>query len=143
VTPDQSAGAVRPPRRLPTLHAAFAIFVAYYLGAKIGFVLTPSEQPVSTLWPPNAILLGVLVVARVGAWPIVLASAFLAHLAIELQSGIPIGMALGWFVSNAAEALIGAALMRRVIEVRRVRRAGRALPLVVSRCRVRGPERLG
>ena len=116
MTTDQRPGAVRAQRRLPTLTAAFAIFVAYYLGAKIGFVLTPSEQPVSTLWPPNAILMGVLVVARFGAWPVVLASAFLAHLAIQLQSGIPIGMVLGWFVSNATEALIGATLMRRLIE---------------------------
>ena len=116
VTTEQSAASARLERRLPTIHAAVAIFIAYYLGAKIGFALTPVPQPVSTLWPPNALLLGVLLVVRVRTWPIVLASAFVAHLAVELHSGVPLGMVLGWYVSNIAEALIGAALMRRVID---------------------------
>jgi hypothetical protein len=36
-------------------------------------------------------------------------------MAVQLQSGIPIPMMLGWFVSNASEGLIGATIIRRYI----------------------------
>src|SRR4030095_3827793 len=37
-----------------------------------------------------------------------------AHVAIQLANGVPVPMLLGWFVSNCSEALIGAALVRRL-----------------------------
>jgi PAS domain S-box-containing protein len=43
----------------------------------------------------------------------VLIAVFGAHLGAELQSGVPAGMVLCWFVSNCTEALIGAGLLRR------------------------------
>jgi len=95
--------------------AALGISVAYYAGARFGFVLTPAPQPVSTLWPPNAILLGALLLAPVRWWPGVLLAALPAHLAVELGSGVPLPMVLSWFVSNSAEALIGAVGVRRFI----------------------------
>src|SRR5262249_47051628 len=45
---------------------------------------------------------------------VLLAAALPAHLAAELQSGVPLAMVLGWFLSNSAEALIGAICIRRV-----------------------------
>ena len=42
---------------------ALGVAVAYYVGARIGFALTPTPLPVSTLWPPNAILLAALLLA--------------------------------------------------------------------------------
>jgi PAS domain S-box-containing protein len=39
-----------------------------------------------------------------------------AHVAAELQSGIPASMVLCWFVSNCSEALIGAICIRRQLE---------------------------
>jgi len=92
---------------------ALGVAVAYYVGAKIGFALTAAPLPVSTLWPPNAILLAALLLAPVRWWPGVLLAAFPAHLAVELGSGVPLSMVLSWFVSNSAEALIGAAGVRR------------------------------
>ncbi len=91
---------------------ALAVSVAYYLGARIGFALTLHPQPVSTLWPPNAILLAALLLTPARTWWIVLLAALPAHLIVELQSGVPMPMVLCWFVSNCSEALIGAAGVR-------------------------------
>jgi two-component system, LuxR family, sensor kinase FixL len=105
----------RPARRLIPAPAAAAVTIAlgYYLGAKLGFALTLAPLPVSTLWPPNAILLAGLVLTPSRSWPVVLTAVFGAHLAVQIQSGIPPGMVLGWFISNCMEALIGAVLLRR------------------------------
>src|SRR6185437_3814302 len=37
-----------------------------------------------------------------------------AHLLVQLPRGIPLTTALGWFASNAGEALLGAALLYRI-----------------------------
>ena len=89
--------------------------LAYYAGAMIGFALTFPTSSVSTLWPPNAILLAALLLLPRPRWWLVFLGAFPAHLAVQLQSGVPILMILCWFVSNSCEALIGAYCVRRFI----------------------------
>jgi signal transduction histidine kinase len=49
------------------------------------------------------------------AWWLLVAAVLPAHLLAELQSGVPLAMVLGWYVSNCAEALIGAALVRAFV----------------------------
>jgi hypothetical protein len=39
---------------------AMLVCVAYYTGVKIGLALTFQPHPISTLWPPNSILLAAL-----------------------------------------------------------------------------------
>jgi signal transduction histidine kinase len=95
------------------LRAALVVAIAYYLGAKVGFAFTFEPHPVSTLWLPNSLLLAALLLTPVSSWRVLLAAALPAHLAAELQSGVPLAMVLGWFVSNSAEALIGAVCIRR------------------------------
>ena len=97
------------------IFAALLVCVGYYLGARVGFALTIHPSPVSTLWPPNSILLAALLLAPTRSWPVLLLAAFPAHLAIQLANGIPVTMALLWFVSNCSEALIGAVCVRRLI----------------------------
>ena len=92
---------------------ALLIGSAYYAGAKLGFALTLAPVPVSTLWPPNAILLAGLILTSTRSWPLILATVFVAHLAVQFQSGVPAAMVLCWYVSNCAEALVGAGLLRR------------------------------
>jgi PAS domain S-box-containing protein len=101
-------------RRLSPRESLFPIGLAaaYYVGAQIGFLLPPGGQPISPLWPPNAIVLAALLLAPTRSWPFLLAAVFPAHLIVELQSGVPIGMTLCWFVSNSLEALIGATGVR-------------------------------
>jgi PAS domain S-box-containing protein len=88
------------------------IAVAYFVGAQIGFALTPQSQPISTFWPPNAIVFGALLLAPPRMWGWLILAVLPAHLAIELTSGVPLAMALSWFVSNCFEALVGATAVR-------------------------------
>src|SRR5436853_4882178 len=106
------AGATGWPR---LAYGALLVFAGYYVGAKLGFALTFSPNPISLLWPPNAILMGALVLAPARAWPLLVLAALPAHLLAELQEGVPTVMVLSWFVSNTVEALIGAACVRRVV----------------------------
>jgi len=91
--------------------AALVVALAYYLAAHLGFAFTLKPHPISTLWPPNALLLAVLLIAPARTWWWLLAAVLPAHLAAELQSGVPTAMVLGWYASNCSEALIGAALV--------------------------------
>ena len=95
--------------------AALVVAVAYYLAAHLGFALTLKPHPTSTLWPPNALLMAALLLAPARAWWWLLAAALPAHLAAELQSGVPTAMVLGWYFTNCSEALIGAALVRAFV----------------------------
>jgi two-component system sensor kinase FixL len=97
-----------------TLRVVISVAVAYYLGVRIGLALTMPTQPISTLWPPNAILLAALLLTPTEIWWLVLVAAFPAHLAGEWFEGIPLRMVLCWFISNCSEALIGACLFRSV-----------------------------
>lgn len=92
--------------------AALLVFAGYYLGAKVGFALTFQPHPVSTLWPPNSTLFAALLLSRTRSWWFLLLAAFPAHLLVQLNADIPMTMILCWFVSNCAEALIGASILR-------------------------------
>src|SRR4051794_19894731 len=95
--------------------SAIMVGVCYYLGAKLGFALTLRPQPISTLWPPNSILLAGLLLTPTSWWWMLLLAALPAHLAVELNSGFPPTLVLGWFVSNCSEALIGAGIVRTLV----------------------------
>jgi PAS domain S-box-containing protein len=88
------------------------VLLGYYLGAKIGFAFTFQPHPVSVMWPPNSILMAALLLNPVRSWWFLLACALPAHLAAELQSGVPVTMVLCWFLSNCGEALVGAVSTR-------------------------------
>src|SRR5207249_7127694 len=84
---------------LPYTHTVLIAFwagAAYYLGAIIGFALTFPTHAVSTLWPPNAILLACLLLTPTRKWWLVLLGVFPAHVAVQLQSGVPTLMILCW-----------------------------------------------
>ena len=92
--------------------SALLVGLAYYLGAKLGFALTFQPHPVSTLWPPNSILLAILLLSPRRLWWFYLLAAFPAHLLVQINADIPASMILCWFVSNCTEALIGASVLR-------------------------------
>ncbi len=95
------------------LVVALLVGLGYYLAARVGSALTFRPHPVSTLWPPNSMLLAALLLVPTRMWWVVLAAAFPPHLISELQAGTPLPLALGWYVTNSLEAFIGAALLRR------------------------------
>ena len=110
---DEGALRGRPTRDQVPLIAALVGGALYYAGARIGLALTFDPFPLSVLWPPNALLLGCLLLAPTRWWWLLIAAAFPAHLLAELQGGVPLAMVLCWFVSNVVEALIGAVIVRR------------------------------
>lgn len=109
------------------LRVAVLVGLGYYAGARLGLALTFAPVPVSVLWPPNSILLAALVLTPRRWWWAALAGALPAHLLSELQGGVPIEMVLCWFVSNTAEAVLGASIVRRFSDARGLRTLRSAL----------------
>jgi len=109
---ERSSGANIIAWRRPLL-AAVLTSVAYFLGARLGFALTFHEHAVSTLWPPNSILLAALLLSPYRWWTIIILAVLPAHILVELNSGVPTAMVFCWFISNTLEALIGAIIIRR------------------------------
>lgn len=96
-------------RQIPRqLGFTFLVGFSYYLGTLVGFVLTPRGEPNSTFWPPNAILLASLLLVPRRTWWMFIVAVLPAHLLAQLPSGVPLWTAIGWFISNTGEALIGA-----------------------------------
>lgn len=98
-----------------TFHSAvlgLLVSLGYYAGSQIGFVLTPAGTPISTFWPPNAILLAAFLLTSSRIWWVLVLAVFPAHLLVQLGTGIPLISALAWFVGNTGEALLGALCIR-------------------------------
>src|SRR5690349_23630443 len=72
--------------------------IAYYFGAMVGFAFTLPNQSVSTLWPPNSIMLAFLLLQPRQRYWIILLAAFPAHLVLQLQSGVPLPLILSRFI---------------------------------------------
>ncbi len=106
----RAATSVAPAFRISII--ALVVAISYYAGSKIGFLLTPPYSPISTFWPPNAILLGVLLLTPPRIWWVLVLAVLPAHLFIQLRTGIPVISALGWFAGNTGEALLGATCIR-------------------------------
>jgi signal transduction histidine kinase len=94
------------------LTISILVSVAYYVTAKIGFWFSLQPGSVSTLWMPNSILFAGLLLTLKRWWWLVIAISLPAHIAAELESGVPATMVVSWFVSNSFQALIGAAFIR-------------------------------
>jgi integral membrane sensor domain MASE1 len=94
---------------LRTYMVALVVAASYYAGCQIGFFLTPTGTPIATFWPPNAILLAVFLLVPQRIWWVLVLAVLPAHLLVQLRAGIPVLLALGWFVGNIGEALLGAA----------------------------------
>src|SRR5215831_16638687 len=88
------------------------VAISYYAGSQIGFFLTPADTPISTFWPPNAILLAALLLTSPRIWWVLILAVLPAHLLVQLRTGIHLPSALAWFVSNTCEALLGAFCVR-------------------------------
>jgi signal transduction histidine kinase len=114
---DNSPRAVEPSvvakRILRTVRPALLVAISYYVGTRIGFAWTPIGQPNSTFWPANAILLAALLLTPRRTWWILLLAVLPTHMLVQLQAGVPVWTALGWFITNTSEALIGAFCIAR------------------------------
>jgi signal transduction histidine kinase len=107
-------------RILQTFRSALLVGASYYAGTLIGFAWTPSGQPNSTFWPPNAILLACLLLAPTRIWWTLILAVLPAHLLAQHQAGVPLWTAVGWFASNISEALISAFCIARLTDGRKI-----------------------
>ena len=118
-------------RLVRTVSTALLVGIAYYIGTRIGFALTPTGQPNSTFWPPNAILLAAFLLAPSRRWWTFLLAVLPAHLLAQLQTGVPLATATGWFITNTSEALIGAFCIKQLAPKNRVFESVRGVFLFV------------
>jgi PAS domain S-box-containing protein len=86
--------------------------LAYYIGARIGFVFQSPATPQSVMWLPNSILLAVLLLIPVRRWPGCLAAALPAQLLVGWESHSPMLPMSLLFLTNCGDAMLGAALVR-------------------------------
>lgn len=116
MTAERAAAAAGPfgrrahPGAAGALAAVAVTSVGYYLGARLGFELRFPDSPHSVLWPPNAILLAALILMPVRLWFWCLVAVLPAHFAISLPADVPWTTALGLYLTNTSQALLGAAL---------------------------------
>jgi two-component system, LuxR family, sensor kinase FixL len=95
---------------------AVVLATGYYVGVEIGLAFTLVPNAVSLLWPPNAIVLAALLLSHPRRWVWLVAAVLPPHLLVQLSAGVPLPMSLCWYVSNLSEALIGAWIIRGMLQ---------------------------
>src|ERR1700757_3951538 len=109
----------RPPGRergliaLGVVLRVVALFTAYFAGAAFGITLTQHAGDVVPFWPPDALLLAVLLRSDPHRWPVWLATAMLAAFAADmlLVGDLALGVVLG--AANMVGVITSAGLLRR------------------------------
>ena len=100
------------------MHAAVGpvlVSAAYYFGAEVGFALQSPNAPQSVLWLPNSILLAVLLIVPYREWPAYLLAAFPAQMLVGWGTAQPLVTMALLFLTNCADAALGAFLVRRTL----------------------------
>jgi signal transduction histidine kinase len=95
------------------LSGPLLVGVAYYLGAQAAFLVgTLSDRIFAPFWPPNIILFCALLLAPRSYWGLYIAATIPAHVAAELQVGMPPPQLVVAFLTNCAVAVINAVLVQ-------------------------------
>jgi two-component system sensor histidine kinase UhpB len=111
---ETTAPTVAVPRPAALVARVIAVAIAYYLGAWIGFLFQSPSVPQSVLWLPNSILLAALCVSPPSSWPFLLLASFPAQLVVGWQNHSPLVTMSLLFVTNCADAALGATIWRFV-----------------------------
>jgi signal transduction histidine kinase len=90
------------------------VCAGYYVGAVIGISVGFPPIGISTIWPPNAVVLAALLLEPPRVWWVYLAAALPMHLhaATSFQPGVTLPVALCQFAGNAVHIVVGAAAVR-------------------------------
>jgi two-component system, LuxR family, sensor kinase FixL len=108
-------------RRVPRVGLLTAsvllVSAGYYAGGLLGLALRFPPLGISIIWPSNAILLAALLLAPARTWWVYLLAALPTHLHLvtHFQPGVPMVTMLGQFAGNAAQAVVAAAAVRRLV----------------------------
>ncbi len=89
---------------------------SYYLGACISIALRAPPAGISTIWPPNAILLAALLLSPPRTWGWYLLTVLPAHVHVvaTFQSNVPLFINVVQYSGNMLQVLIAAAALRRL-----------------------------
>jgi integral membrane sensor domain MASE1 len=92
------------------------VAIAYYFGAEAAFYIgTLSDKIFAPFWPPNIVLFISLLYLPTRRWWILIAATFPAHLAAELQVGMPWLQLLVAFATNCLVSTINALALKRYL----------------------------
>ena len=105
----QLAGEARRDSGGPDLVQLVGLALFYFLAGRVGLSFADIHSSASAVWPPTGIALAALLVYGKGAWPAILAGAFLVNLTTSGAIASSLVIALG----NTAEAVVGAWLVGR------------------------------
>jgi signal transduction histidine kinase len=104
-----NAGAVRVSRAqqfaAAVLHCTL-VAIAYFLAARLGFLLSSSTQQVTAVWPASGIALVALLRGRAGNWQGVLLGAFTVNVLNHETWSTALGIACGNTVGPACAAML-------------------------------------
>jgi PAS domain S-box-containing protein len=90
--------------------------LAYFVAGKLGLLLAFVHASATAVWPPAGIALTAFLILGSRVWPAILLGAFLVNVTTEGSVLTSIGIATG----NTLEGLVGAALVARFANGRRV-----------------------
>lgn len=104
-------------KKTKLLLGILAIATLYYLGARLGFLLSISEGNASSVWPPSGMTLAAVLLGGYRLWPGIGLGAFLANV-FNLLSGqqpwfVAVTVACGTTMGAVVEPLTGAWLNQR------------------------------
>ena len=85
-----------------------ALFVAYFVMAKVGIALPVSQDIISPVWAPAGIALVAFTLGGIRLWPAVFSAAVLANFTSDTHLVPTLGIAVG----NVLEPAIGAVMLR-------------------------------
>lgn len=108
------SAATSPFRSYPLPVRATALAMAYLLLALAGNELTRQAGNVAAVWPPNAILLAVLLRSERRDWPIYAVGCGLANVIVNLGVGHTLAMSCGFALVHLSEVLTGALMVRYI-----------------------------
>lgn len=94
---------------------AVGLALAYFVGASVGFAFQLPGAPQSVMWLPNSLLLAATLIAAPRHWPVLLASAFPAHMLVAWQNDAPLATLAVLYLTNCIDAVLAATAVRLLV----------------------------
>ncbi len=104
------------------------IALAYVAAARLGLSLAFVTRQVTAVWPPTGIALAALLLLGTRAWPGVALGAFVINAVTDEPLPVAVGIAFG----NTLEAVVGAAIVRRLVVAREATELVRGAGAIVA-----------